>query len=114
MGYEITITRDPPLTLAGWRAAILSIEGARIDSSGASVTNPSTSEAITMKGRDGDAKIRVDGYGEWIFMWRSDGEVVFSASDGFENPKDPVRLLARKLSVALGASMIGEEGEEYS
>ena len=113
MGYEISITRNPPLELSEWKSAVQATSYGRLDSGGTSITNPDTAEVITMKGRDGDAMIPVKGQGEWLFRWRSDGEVVFAASDDFENPHDPVRAVARSLAGRLGAMLVGEGGEHY-
>jgi hypothetical protein len=112
MAYEIHIERPEPLTLAEWKAAVKQQKGLRLDSAGASATNPKTGETISIGGTDGDVAMRIDGKWIVVFHWRKDS-VAFRAPSDFASPDSEIRQIALRLAKSLNAKLVGDEGEEY-
>jgi hypothetical protein len=113
MGYDIYIERDPPLTLAEWKAAVGGTEGVRLDVTAIVATNPVTKERISLPGADGDASVHVGDRWLLYFRWRREGSVVFRASEAFDNAEDTLRKISLILARKLNAQVIGDGDEHY-
>jgi hypothetical protein len=113
MGYAIHIKREKPITLEEWKLVASSTQDVRLDSGGASITNPQTGEVISIEGIEGDAQINVEGTWYPCFRWRPTGSVLFKAPAEFHDPESRIRRLACELAVKLDARVLGDEGEEY-
>jgi hypothetical protein len=113
MAYEIHIERSSgPIDLGDWSDAINSIDGARINSSGAMATNPVTGEVISIAGNPGDAEILFGSNWEPCLRFYG-GRASFRATEDMELLDNPVRMVASKLAKKLLAEIVGDEGEVY-
>ncbi len=120
MPYEIHIERalnndssdDNAISVDQWRAVVNEIDGLRLAASDIKVTNPHSGETLSYHGNDDDAEMLIDGQWTPVFRWTGDG-ISFNAPPSFDNPDDPIRLLAINVANKLNASVFGDEGEEY-
>jgi hypothetical protein len=121
MAYAIHIRRrDPngqilPIAISEWRAAVQQTENVRIAEGDFRTGNPKTGEIIALRNTGGDAEVFFPAEAEWrrLFRWSPSGQVSFGAPRDFDLPTSDVRRLASKLAHALGASLVGDEGEVY-
>jgi hypothetical protein len=119
MAYEIHITRRAPdalpIALSEWCAAVQQTPGVRMANGDYEIANPKTGEAIRLRNAGGDAEVFFSVEGNWlrVFRWSPPGDVSFSAPRDFDMPNCGIRRLAAELARALGASLIGDEGEIY-
>ncbi|WP_266172012.1 hypothetical protein [Dyella subtropica] len=111
MAYELSLEREPALTIEEWRCVVEASPLLRCGSIDTISTNPKTGESIAVRGAEGDAAIELDGRWVNVFRWRK-GRVTFNARD-IENSNDLVSKVAFSLARALGAIVRGEEGETY-
>jgi hypothetical protein len=111
MAYELSLEREPALTIEEWRRAVEANPLLSYGPIDASSTNPRTGESIVVRGAEGDAAIELDGRWVNVFRWRK-GRVTFNARD-IENPNDLISKVALSLAGDLGAIVRGEEGETY-
>ena len=115
MAYSIYIEKEEPITLTDWSNAVGSIECLKIDSSDIEGRNPTTGEVMKIKGAEGDVSIYDEDAKMWCkIMSFSEGSICFKAPRDWDSiPVSPLRKAAVLLAVALGARVVGEEGEEY-
>ena len=119
MAYEIHITRRAPdalpIALSEWCAAVQQTPGVRMANGDYEIANPKTGETIRLRNAGGDAEVFFSVEGNWlrVFRWSPPGDVSFSAPRDFDLPSCGIRCLAAELARALGASLIGDEGEVY-
>jgi hypothetical protein len=114
MGYDIHIQRSKAITLAEWRAAASAVDGIRLCSADKRIKTPDGE--LLVPGTGGDADVFLPQEGRWlsVFLWRPrTGDVVFRAPPDFEDHNSLIRTKARQLAAALGAQLIGDEGEPY-
>jgi hypothetical protein len=122
MAYELHIQRaGREIGLEEWRAAVASIAGLRLAEGDVVGVNPSTNEEIRVRSGTGDVEVLfarggLFGFGtreEWarVFYFRR-GRASFKPGD-IDSPADPVRKSAAALARALGAHIVGDEGESY-
>ena len=114
MGYSIHIRRDSPIALSDWCAAVQRTAGVRLANGDDVITNPKTGETIRIRNLGGDAEMFVSAGARWyrVFCW-SEGRISFKAPPDFLEPDSALRRLAAELARALGASLVGDEGETY-
>lgn len=124
MAYELHIERaGKDISQEEWESAVRYTEGMRFSSGDAVAVNPTTGEEIRiLAGPNEDADVLFEtrgflGFGrkkEWIRVFRlSNGRISFKGTPSVESPKDPVHRAAVLLASALGASIVGDEGETY-
>jgi hypothetical protein len=121
MAYEIHIARRHldgqilPIALSEWRAAVQHTPGVRMAKGDYEITNPKTREIIGLRNAGGDAEAFFSAKAEWlrVFRWSPSGRVSFRPPGDFDLPTSSIRHLAAELARALGASLIGDEGEVY-
>lgn len=111
MAYELSIERNPALSLEEWRLAVETHPTLRYGAADVQAINPSTGEIISIRGAEGDAAIEVKGQWTPLFRWRK-GRITFHAH-AIEDPADPIAQVAFSLARTLGAAIRGEEGETY-
>jgi hypothetical protein len=114
MGYSIHIERDSPIALSHWRAAVQRTAGVRLANGDDEITNPKTGKTIRIRNLGGDVEMFFSGEDSRhrVFRW-GEGRISFNASPDFLEPDSEVRRLAAELARALGASLVGDEGETY-
>jgi len=120
MGYNIHIRRhntgvpDSPIALSDWRVAVECTDGVRMAEEDYQIANPKTGELIRIRNRGGDAEILFPDEGAWrrVFWW-FEGRISFGAPRDFELPTCFIRRAATDLARALGARLIGDDGEIY-
>jgi len=120
MGYSLHIERerdefgdpDPPITLAEWKQAIETIPALRLATGPVVLRNPKTGNELTIDTGGARAEACLDGT-SWVgvFFWYPSERVSFRAPSGPR--RDQVMQLARTLARALGAWIVGDEGEVY-
>jgi hypothetical protein len=121
MTYEIHIARRTPdgqilpIALSEWRTAVQQTQNVRIAEGDFEISNPKTDEIITLRNAGGDAEVFFSAKAEWLRVFRCSpsGRISFRAPRDFDLPTSDIRRLAAKLARALGASLIGDEGEIY-
>lgn len=122
MAYEIHIERiddegeltGVPITLSEWEAAVEGVWGVRLASGDTVAANPSTGEVISIQGAVEDAEVFFAAESTWspVYRWRM-GRISFKGLPSFDDPDDVVRQKTRMLASALGARIIGDDGEFY-
>ncbi|OWY27393.1 hypothetical protein [Herbaspirillum robiniae] len=114
MAYELHIERrSHELTIAEWQTAVIQLDGVRLANNDSSAVNPSTGEVISMANRDGVAEILLES-GEWATCFHFvRGQISFRATATISMASDPAHIAAAKLATALGAEIVGDEGETY-
>jgi hypothetical protein len=121
MAYEIHIARRAPegqilpIALSEWRAAVQQTQNVRMAEGDFEITNPKTGEIIRLRNAGGDAEAFFSAKAEWlrVFCWSPSGRISFRAPRDFDLPASGIRRLAAELAHALGASLVGDEGEIY-
>jgi hypothetical protein len=121
MAYEIHIARRSsdgqvlPITLSEWCAAVEQTPDVRMTDRDYEVINPNTGKVIRLRNAGGDAEAFFPQKGDWlrVFSWSPSGRVSFRAPRDFHHPNSSTRRLAVELARALGASLVGDEGEIY-
>ena len=123
MAYSLHIERSPTeLTLEEWIEAVKKQEGVKLVEGGSQATNPKTGEVIFLPGRPGDVAVLFHSKGFLGFGGKSEWRLCISFLSGrasfkppldIESPDDPLRVAVSKLSRALGARVVGDEGEIY-
>ena len=122
MAYAIHITRRAPdgeivpIALSEWSAVVQQTAGVRLAEGGDFETaNPKTGEVIRLHNTGGDAEVFFPAKASWqrVFRWSPSGRVWFNAPRDFDTPTSEIRRLAAELARALGASLVGDEGETY-
>jgi len=112
MGIEISIEREPEISLEEWLAAVQVTDSMRIDLADVVAENPKTGETIRIKSAEGDVAIYREEDEDWIkaiFFFKGRG--TFRYPDGWELDSNPVRIAATRLVDALTAKVLCE-GEE--
>jgi hypothetical protein len=117
MAYDLHIERPEkqPIALSEWRLAVQATEGVRLFGANAHrIRNPKTGEVISVGAREGDAEVFFADVGEWraVFLWRGES-AVFAARFDTTDKSHPVWKAAVALASRLGATIRGDEGEEY-
>ena len=121
MGYNAHIEKinGQPISLDEWSRAVQSTPDVRLNPGAVTATNPTTGERIQVTVGDGGVDVCVrktrPSECEWehAFRYRR-GRVTFSLTESMTNdPSDPVRKAASRLSAALAAKVVGDEGETY-
>jgi hypothetical protein len=114
MGYSIHIERDSPIALSDWCAAVQRTAGVRLADGDLEIADPRAGKIIRLPNLGGDAEMFFPAEARWqrVFYWRS-GRISFKASFDFVEPGSDIRRLAAELARALGASLVGDEGEIY-
>jgi hypothetical protein len=121
MAYEIHIARRAPegqmlpIALSEWRAVVQQTEDVRMAEGNFEITNPKTDQVIRLRNAGGDAEVFSPTRAEWqrVFRWDPFGRISFRAPRDFHLPTSFIRRLAAELAHALGASLIGDEGDVY-
>jgi len=121
MAYEIHIRRldgdrdRVPIPLEAWLAAIKAVPNVRLADGDAIAQNPATSEVIRIRDFGGTAEVFDPERQTWdrTFRWSARGYASFRAPQGFEHLDHPMRKIARDVAQAVGAVVIGDEGEIY-
>jgi hypothetical protein len=121
MAYAIHIARRTlegqilPIALSEWRAVVQQNQNVRMAEGDFEITNPKTGEIIRLRNAGGDAEAFFPARDEWlrVFRWSPFGRISFTASRDFDLPTSVIRRLAADLAHALGASLVGDEGETY-
>jgi hypothetical protein len=121
MAYEIHIERRAPegqilpIALSEWRAVVQQTQNVRMAEGDLEITNPKTGEIIRLRNTGGDAEAFFPAKAEWLrmFCWSPSGRISFRAPRDFDLPNSGIRRLVAELAHALGASLIGDEGEIY-
>jgi hypothetical protein len=121
MAYEIHIRQldgeqgRVPIPVEAWLAAINANPSVRLASGDAIAQNPVTSEVIRIRDFGGTAEVFDPERQTWdrTFHWNARGYASFRAPLGFANLDHPMRLIARDLAQAVGAVVIGDDGEIY-
>jgi hypothetical protein len=121
MPYEIHIERRGPgdqilpIALSEWRRVVQETKNVRMAVGDLEISNPKTREIITLRNAGGDAEVFFPPKAEWVrvFRWSPSGRISFRAPRDFDLPASSIRRLAAELAHALGASLIGDEGEIY-
>jgi hypothetical protein len=121
MAYEIHIARRNsdaqilPIALSEWRIVVQQTQNVRMAEGDLEIINPKTGEIIRLRNAGGDAEAFFAAKAEWlrVFRWSPSGRISFRAPSDFDLPTSGTRRLAAELAHALGASLIGDEGEVY-
>lgn len=121
MAYSVFIERRDasgariPISEKEWLDVVKSSDGVRLRTSDMNARNPNTGELIVIQGGGCDADFFDQTAGDWLptFFWSSRGTIQFNATEQFEEPGSLLRTTAVGLSMALSASLVGEEGETY-
>jgi len=76
--------------------------------------NPRTGEIIKVRNTGGDAEVCFE-TNKWLRVFRRSpsSRISFKVPRDFDLPASGIRRLARELAHALGASVIGDQGEIY-
>jgi len=123
MVYALHIERSPKgFTLDEWIEQVTKQDGVKLVETGVEAKNPTTGETISIEGRPGDVAVLFPtteflGFGrkaEWrtcIRFFRN--KASFNATPELESPLSPLRVAASSLAAALGAKIVGDEGEVY-
>lgn len=125
MAYSLHIERaGSSISLDEWLAAAAEIDSLRPRSNGYTAVNPSTGENIEIGRSPGDLEIALQ---QGLFArtlgkakeWQpafffSQGRATFPPPDNIDSAQDPVRSAAAALARALGASIVGDDGEGYT
>ncbi len=114
MAYELHIERKlRELTIAEWKAAVIQLDGIRLANTNSSAANPSTGEVISISNHASAAEILLDS-GQWVtFFHFVRSQISFRATANIESASDLAHIAAAKLAAALGAEIVGDEGEIY-
>ncbi|MCQ8129000.1 hypothetical protein [Methylomonas rivi] len=123
MAYALHIERSPQgLTLDEWIEEVTKQDGVKLVEIGVEAKNPTTGETISIEGRPGDVAVLFPttgflGFGrkaEWRTCIRFvRNKASFNATPELESPHNPLRVAASSLAAALGAKIVGDEGEVY-
>jgi len=116
MSYAIHIERDQPISIDEWSAAVRARTDVRLSDAAVSAVNRQTGEVISVGRGPGAADVLVDdALVAWVpcFTWHQRGSISFRAPEDFDEPGGAVRSAAQSLAKALGARLVGDEGEEY-
>ncbi len=115
MGYDFHIRRrrEELISEDDWRKAVEETRGVRLAPSEiVEEKNPHTGERITYKGSSLDAEVWDADEEKWVRTFRfREGKADFRGVEWYTN--NPVARAARRLSKALGAKVVGDEGETY-
>jgi len=122
LAYELHIERpERQIAPDEWRAAVQKVSGLRFAKGDTVGVNPATNEQIRIAGGEDDVEVLLAHGGlfgigarqEWVRVFRfSRGRASFKPGDT-NSPSDPVRRAAAQLARALGAQIVGDEGESY-
>jgi hypothetical protein len=114
MAYELHIERKShELTIAEWKTAVIQLDGVRLANNDSSAVNPSTGEVISIANHAGAVEILLESE-QWVTCFHFvRGQASFRATVNIESASDPVHIAATKLAAALGAEIVGDEGETY-
>lgn len=123
MAYALYIERESEeITIEEWSAAVGKLPEARLAMDVSQAVNPKTGEVISVPCGPGYVEVlfrknSFPGFGakrEWcLSIHFSRGKGIFNATEGIESPNNPVHIVASELAHALGAKIVGEEGEVY-
>ncbi len=117
MGYEVHLERRTghEITFQEWQIAVEKHSLVRMSRETThTVTNPETAQQIGTRTTPGDTEIWIEDTKTWVYAlrWRS-GRVSVNAPRDFDDENSFLRKLLRELATELGASIHGNEGEEY-
>ncbi len=123
MAYSLHIERDPQgITLDEWIEVVSKQDGVKLAEGNVEAKNPKTGEIISIPGCPGDVSVLFQakgllGFGrkdEWHICIRFvRDKASFNATPELESPKNPLRIAVSGLAAALGAKIVGDEGEVY-
>jgi hypothetical protein len=113
MAYSLHIViDDDEIDITDWADAVADIDGVKIDASDSTAVNPGTGEEISIASSEGDVSVLMGS--EWVkCIYFCDGRATFNAVVDIESSNNPVHIAASRISGALGAKIIGDEGEVY-
>lgn len=122
MAYDLHMEKNngQPISEAEWDVAVLSTPDVRKSTGAVTAVNPGTGERIEIQMQPGSVEVCIRPAAglecEWQPAFRySRGRVSFAATDALmQDPQDPVRRAAITLSTAIGARIVGDEGEVYA
>ncbi|UTA55101.1 hypothetical protein L3D22_04495 [Lysobacter soli] len=124
MAYSFYIERaGSDISLEEWLAAAAGIANLRQRGEGYTAVNAGTGESIELASSPGDLEIgspqsfimRIAGRGvNWEPAFFFCGQRARFRPRDIDDRHDPVRKAAAKLAQALGASIVGDEGEQYA
>lgn len=124
MSYSLYIERaSSDISLEEWLTAAAGIANLRQRGKAYTAANAGTGESIELASSPGDLEIAApQSFVTRMFGRRADWEPAFFFSGGrasfrpqeIDSPHDPLRKAAAKLAQALGASIVGDEGEQYA
>ena len=123
MAYALHIERNPQgFTLDEWIEVVSKQDGVKLAEGGVEAKNPKTGETTSIPGRPGDVSVLFQAKGILGFgrkaEWRtcihfSRNKASFNATAELESPHNPLRVATSRLAAALGAKIVGDEGEVY-
>ncbi|OIP33523.1 MAG: hypothetical protein AUK47_18875 [Deltaproteobacteria bacterium CG2_30_63_29] len=121
MSYTVHIERRDetgallPLDLEAWKAAVNEAEGVRLATS-TQLRARARGAEVSLSFRDGDAELYFPEAEEWhlVFMWSTNGTVMFNPGRGFTDSHSYARHTAVILAKKLGAELVGDDGERYT
>jgi len=123
MAYALHIERSPQgFTLDEWIKEVTKQDGVKLVETDVEVKNPATGEIISIEGSLGGAAVLFSATGfigfrgnpEWHTCIRfAHNKASFNATPDLESPRNPLRVAASSLAAALGAKIVGDDGEVY-
>jgi hypothetical protein len=123
MAYSHHIERNPQgITLEEWFEVVRKQDGVMLAEGGVEAKNPETGEPISIQGNPGDVAVLFQTKGFLGFGQKSEwhscirfvrNKASFKATPDLESPHNPLRVAASRLAAALGAKIVGDEGEVY-
>jgi hypothetical protein len=120
LGYELHIELKGPdgrsaISEDAWRDAVDRTDGIRlITTADVSAKNPTTGEVITFRTDPLDVEVQFED-GDWAPAVRwNQGRGSLKFTESLFVSTNPVRIAIIRLADALGGSLVGDEGEEYS
>jgi hypothetical protein len=121
MAYEIHIIRlgadghSVPIKLSEWCAVVKRTPNVRLAGGDHEVANAKTGEVVRIANTGGDAEVLLSGGDQWrrVLRWSQGGRISFGVPADFSRPDCEIKRVAAQLARALGARLVGDEGEMY-